>query len=270
MIVADDDPFARRIIRSALQDAGLIVVAEAGTGSQAVELTLFYEPDVVLMDVVMPELDGISATRKIIKDRPDQKVILLTSADDDVGIAGLSAGASGFLNKNVDVDALPRAIAGALAGEAAISRSMGTLLVEKLRQRPSEGLTGMRPVRSNLTAREWEVLDLVCERKTTDQIAGELFLSSETVRSHVKAISPQARRELSRRGRGGRQPRARVRLTDAGSDRARRPGGRALPLARIRESLRGATTCQSHAWVSRTIRARDPSRPRAVQSAPRR
>ena len=188
MIVADDDPFARRIIRSALQDAGLIVVAEAGTGSQAVELTLFYEPDVVLMDVVMPELDGISATRKIIKDRPDQKVILLTSADDDVGIAGLSAGAYGFLNKNVDVDALPRAIAGALAGEAAISRSMGTLLVEKLRQRPSEGLTGMRPVRSNLTAREWEVLDLLCERKTTDQIAGELFLSSETVRSHVKAI----------------------------------------------------------------------------------
>ncbi len=75
-----------------------------------------------------------------------------------------------------------------LAGEAAISRSMGTLLVEKLRQRPAQALTGMRPVRSNLTAREWEVLDLLCERKTTDQIASELYLSSETVRSHVKAI----------------------------------------------------------------------------------
>jgi len=188
VVVADDDPFARRIIRSALQDAGLIVVAEAGTGSQAVELTLFYDPDVVLMDVVMPELDGISATRRIVRERPEQIIILLTSADDDVGLVGLQSGASGFLNKDVDVDALPRAIAGAMAGEAVISRTMGTLLVDQLRRRPASGASGLRPVRSPLTTREWEVLDLLCERKTTDTIAEELFLSTETVRSHVKAI----------------------------------------------------------------------------------
>jgi DNA-binding NarL/FixJ family response regulator len=188
VLVADDDPFARRIIRNALQDAGMAVVAEAGTGGQAVELTLFYNPDVVLMDIVMPELDGISATRKIVKVRPDQIVILLTSADDDVGIAGLQAGASGFLNKDLNVDALPRAILGATAGEAAISRSLGTLLVKQLRRRPPVGAVGMRPVRSSLSSREWEVLDLLCEQKTTDEIARELFLSSETVRSHIKAI----------------------------------------------------------------------------------
>lgn len=188
VIVADDDPLARRVVRGALQDSGIVVVAEAGTGAQAVELTLFYEPDVVLMDVVMPELDGISAMRKILKLRPDQLVILLTSADDEVGLAGLQAGAYGFLNKDLNIDALPRAVFGAASGEPAISRSMSARLLEQLRLRPQGPSAGMRPVRSQLTSREWEVLDLLCERKTTEVMAGELFLSPETVRSHVKAI----------------------------------------------------------------------------------
>ena len=109
------------------------MVAEAGTGGQAVELTLFYQPHAVLMDVVMPEMDGISATRKILKMRPDQIVILLTSADDDVGLVGLQAGALGFLNKDLNIDALPRAVFGAVQGEAAISRSMSMRLLEQLR-----------------------------------------------------------------------------------------------------------------------------------------
>jgi DNA-binding NarL/FixJ family response regulator len=188
VIVADDDPLARRVVRGALQDAGITVVAEAGTGSQAVELTLFYQPHAVLMDVVMPEMDGITAMRKILKVRPGQVVILLTSADDDVGIVGLQAGAFGFLNKDLNIDALPRAVLGAVHGEAAISRSMSTRLLEQLRRRPDTTAQGMRPVRSQLTSREWEVLDLVCERKTTDEMATELFLSPETVRSHLKSI----------------------------------------------------------------------------------
>ena len=188
VIVADDDPLARRVVRGALQDAGITVVAEAGTGGQAVELTLFYRPHAVLMDVVMPEMDGISAMRKILKTCPDQVVILLTSADDEVGIVGLQAGAFGFLNKDLNIDALPRAVFGAVQGEAAISRSMGTRLLEQLRRRPDSSAQGMRPVRSQLTSREWEVLDLVCARKTTDVMAAELFLSPETVRSHVKSI----------------------------------------------------------------------------------
>ena len=188
VIVADDDPLARRVVRGALQEAGIIVVAEAGTGGQAVELTLFYQPDVVLMDVVMPELDGIAALRNILKTRPDQIVILLTSADDEIGMVGLQAGAYGYLNKDLNIDALPRTVIGAVAGEPAISRSMSALLLEELRRRSPADTHGMRPVRSKLTSREWEVLDLLCERKTTDTIARELFLSPETVRSHVKAI----------------------------------------------------------------------------------
>ncbi|HET9738752.1 MAG TPA: response regulator transcription factor [Solirubrobacteraceae bacterium] len=189
VIVADDDPLARRMIRSSLQDAGFVVVAEARNGREAVELTQYYSPDAVLMDVVMPELDGISATRQILAERPDQLVILLTGADEEIGLAGLQAGASGYLNKDVDIEALPRALKGAAAGEAAISRTMGTLLIQQLRRAPARPTTnGLRPVRSSLTAREWEVLDLLCDGHSTDQMANELFLSTETVRSHVKSI----------------------------------------------------------------------------------
>lgn len=189
VIVADDDPLARRMIRSALQDAGFVVVAEARNGREAVELTLYYAPDAILMDVVMPELDGISATRRIVDERPDQLVILLTGADEEIGLAGLQAGAAGYLNKDVDIEALPRALKGAMVGEAAISRTMGTMLIEQLRRAPARANgNGLRPVRSSLTAREWEVLDLLCERSTIDEIAHGMFLSTETVRSHVKSI----------------------------------------------------------------------------------
>jgi two-component system, NarL family, response regulator LiaR len=187
-IIADDDPFARKMIKEALQRAGIIVIAEAHNGRQAVDLARHYEPDVVLMDVVMPELDGIAATRRIVKDNPRQLVVILTTTDEDeIGILGLRAGAAGFLAKDVDIDVLPQALRGVLNGEAAISRRMSMRIVEQLRRSP-DGASGLRPVKSPLTAREWEVLDLVAEGRTNDQIASVLVLSSETVRSHMKNI----------------------------------------------------------------------------------
>ena len=186
-IVADDDPFARRTIKDALRRAGIVVVAEARDGREAVEYCLHYRPHVVLMDVVMPELDGIAATRRILKELPDQIIVLLTSADEDeIGLVGLRAGASGFLTKEVDIEVLPQALRGAYDGEAVISRRFGMRLVEHLRRTPET--RGMRPIGGPLTPREWEVMDLVCERRTTDQIADQLVLSPETVRSHVKHI----------------------------------------------------------------------------------
>jgi DNA-binding NarL/FixJ family response regulator len=172
-IIADDDAFARKMIKEALQRADVVVIAEAQNGRQAVELALHYHPDVVLMDVVMPELDGIAATRRITTDNPDQVVVLLTSADDDeTGLLGLRSGAAGFLSKDVDVDTLPDELARAIDGEAAISRRLAML----------------RPVKSPLTPREWEVVDLLAESRSTDEIARALVLSNETVRSHVKNI----------------------------------------------------------------------------------
>jgi two-component system, NarL family, response regulator LiaR len=189
-VIADDDPFARRVIKDVLQRSGVIVIAEARDGRQAVELTLHYQPDIVVMDVVMPELDGIMATRQIRRQLPEQLIIVLTGAGEDdheLGIQALRAGASGFLSKDLEIEALPRALEGLRAGQAAISRTMTLALIERLRETPS-GSSGMRPVKSPLTAREWEVIDLLKASKTTDQIADELVLSPETIRSHVKNI----------------------------------------------------------------------------------
>jgi DNA-binding NarL/FixJ family response regulator len=189
-LVADDDPFARRVIKEALTGSGVLVIAEARSGREAVELALYYRPDVVIMDALMPEIDGISATRQILKTVPDQLVIVLTGADDrddDLGLLALRAGAAGFLSKDIDIDALPRTLHGLRAGEGAISRRMTKRVIEQLRTAAS-GFYGIRPVKSPLTAREWEVIDLLKAMRSTDEIAGDLVLSTETVRSHVKNI----------------------------------------------------------------------------------
>ncbi len=187
-VIADDDPFARRVIRDALQRGGVQVVAEARNGRHAIELTLYHRPDVVVMDVVMPELDGILATRRIVQELPDQIVIVLTGTEDDeLGLQALRAGAAGYLSKDLDVEVLPKTLEAARQGEAVISRRMAMRLVEQVR-RTSESGHGMRPVRSPLTPREWEVVDLIRLGRTTDQIADELVLSIETVRSHVKNL----------------------------------------------------------------------------------
>ena len=136
-IVADDDPFARRAIIEALRRDGIEVEAEAHNGNEAVRHCLEHRPDVVLMDVVMPELDGITATREIVAPIPDQVIVLLTSGDEDeFGMLGLRAGASGFLTKDVEVDVLARALRGACAGEAVVSRQFGMKLVEHMRRTP--------------------------------------------------------------------------------------------------------------------------------------
>src|SRR3954449_11614502 len=209
VIVADDDPLARRVVRDALEAGGIVVIAEAATGREAVELSLYYKPDIVLMDLVMPDVDGIQATRRIIEREPDVEVVILTSSDDDdVGIVGLRAGASGFLNKRAGVDALPRALRGAVAGEAVVSRRLTMRLVDSMRRTRPDG-AGIRPVRSPLTPREWEVLDLLCAGQSTDDIADALVLSAETVRSHIKNLlrklgvrSRQAAVEEARKLRG--------------------------------------------------------------------
>jgi two-component system, NarL family, response regulator LiaR len=187
-IVADDDPLVRRLIRDTLQREQVTVIAEASTGREAVELVLFYRPDVVVMDYMMPELDGIEATRRIYEQAPEIRVVLLTGAgDDELGMRGLRAGAAGYLSKEMELASLPRALRGSLDGEAAISRRLAMQLVQHYRAAPMGGM-GLRPVRSDLTDREWEVLDLLSGGANTDDIARVLVLSTETVRSHLKNL----------------------------------------------------------------------------------
>jgi DNA-binding NarL/FixJ family response regulator len=102
VIVVDDDPLARRMLRDVLQKAGITVIAEAGGGREAIELSVYYRPDVVVMDLVMPGMDGVAATRQIVDKAPDVRVVMLTSSDsEEVGLMTLRAGASGFLCKSV-------------------------------------------------------------------------------------------------------------------------------------------------------------------------
>jgi two-component system, NarL family, response regulator LiaR len=188
VVIADDDPLARRVVRDTLQDAGFIVPADAASGREAVELAVHYRPDLVLMDIVMPDIDGIRAARQIRERAPEVAIVMLSMTDDDdLGLLGLRAGAAGFLTKDLDLAKLPQILRGVAGGEAAVSRAFTARLIGELRRLPHAG-QGMRPVRSQLTAREWEVLDLLASGLTPDQVADELVLSVETVRSHEKRL----------------------------------------------------------------------------------
>ena len=187
-VLADADPLARRTVRDALQRGRFTVVAEATNGREAVELTTFYRPDVVVMDTDVPVLDGIEATRAIHERFPATCVVLLAdAAHGPRGLQAIRAGATGFLPRTVDPDVLPRVLRAALDGEAAFSRRMSLELAESYRRAPRAG-AGLRPVRSTLTDREWEVLDLVSAGAGTEEIAQTLVLSTETVRSHLKNL----------------------------------------------------------------------------------
>jgi len=188
VVVADDDPVVRRALRDVIQRAGIVVIAEAPGGREAVELSAHYMPDVILMDLLMPGTDGIDATREILATQPDAKILMVSSSEDEaLELLALRVGACGFLSKSVDIEAIPRAIRAAHAGEAVIRRALTSRLVDALRRTREDG-AGIRPVRSPLTEREWEVLDLLCQGMSTDEIADALVLSSETVRSHVKSV----------------------------------------------------------------------------------
>jgi NarL family two-component system response regulator LiaR len=189
ILVVDDDPLVRRALTDALNAApDIVVAAEAADGREAIDLAVEHRPDVVLMDVELPVINGIAATMRIRREAPDVHVVITAnSVDDELGLLVLRAGASGFLLKDVSSDALSRALHGVVHGEAAISRSLVLKIIERLRRSPDRG-TGMRPVRSNLTAREWQVLDLLCDGASTEAIASALVLSTETIRSHVKHV----------------------------------------------------------------------------------
>jgi two-component system, NarL family, response regulator LiaR len=198
VIVADDDALVRRVLRDVLQRAGIVVIAEAAGGREAVELTLYYKPDIVLMDLLMPGTDGIAATREILAGLPGAKVVMISSSEDEeLGLLTLRMGACGYLSKSVNIESIPRALRAAHDGEAVVPRRLTARLIDAMRRTREDG-AGIRPVRSPLTAREWEVLDLLCQGLSTEEMADTLVLSSETVRSHIKSILRKLR--VSSRG----------------------------------------------------------------------
>ncbi len=189
LIVADPDPLARRVIRDSLSSSeGIVVAAEAKDGIELMELAAHYKPELVLTEISLPSVDGIEACRQIVEKAPEVRVVFFSvNTSPDIELRALRAGGSGFLSKDAQIDSLIRALRAVAAGEAAISRRLTMSLIEMMR-RTSENGTGLRPVKSVLTSREWEVLDLICAGASTRDIADSLFLSEDTVYSHSKSI----------------------------------------------------------------------------------
>jgi DNA-binding NarL/FixJ family response regulator len=189
VVIADPDPLARRAVRDELQAReGFVVAAEASDGVEAHELCRHYLPDLLIAEAALPRIDGIALTRRLHTDAPHTRVLIFAVAGDaELALRALRAGAAGFLPKEQGVDCVAAALAAVARGEAAVSRMLTMRLIERLRQVPEPG-TGLRPVKSNLTSREWEVLDLLVAGAGTTTIASRLVLTQDTVYSHVKSV----------------------------------------------------------------------------------
>jgi DNA-binding NarL/FixJ family response regulator len=189
VLIADSDPLAARVVRDMLhEDGDFVIPGVAKDGLEAVELARHYRPHVVLLELALPVIDGMTVIRRLAEEAPDVRVVVFSQHDgEDVQLDALRAGAVGFISKRAGVERLPHVLRAAADGEAAISRRLTMRIVELLKALPDNGI-GVRPVRSDLTPREWEVLDLISQGKDTREIAEELVLSEDTIYSHVKSM----------------------------------------------------------------------------------
>ena len=190
VVIADDQTLVRGGFRMILGAAGIPVVAEAADGAEAVAAVLKYRPDVVLMDIRMPEMDGLEATRRILAARAGEgcRIIILTTFDlDQYVYAALTAGASGFLLKDVTPEQLVAAVRMVRAGDALLAPSITRRLVERFAPQQAAAPELHRDL-SELTPRELEVLRLLARGLSNAELAARLTLSEATVKTHVARI----------------------------------------------------------------------------------
>ncbi len=190
MLIAGEDAGARGVISRALRESGgFEVINEAGTADEAVAMASAFAPHVVLLDVPTAGAEVCTVVRTILREAPEARIVVLSAEPcEQLGLETLRAGAVGFLARKIDSSALVRALNGVAGGEAAISRGLATWLVTRAREEPERRM-GMRPVKSRLTTREWEVLDLVSAGISKAAIARDLSVTLGTVRSHLRNLS---------------------------------------------------------------------------------
>jgi DNA-binding NarL/FixJ family response regulator len=189
VLIADDQALVRggfRMILEAQKD--IQVVGEAGDGHEAVAQARELRPDVVLMDIRMPELDGLEATRRLMSDGDDIRVLILTTFDlDEYVYEAMKTGASGFLLKDVPPERLADAVRVVAAGDALLAPAITRRLIEGFVRRPAPGARAPTEL-SRLTERELDVLKLVARGLSNAEIASSLFVSQATVKTHVTHI----------------------------------------------------------------------------------
>jgi DNA-binding NarL/FixJ family response regulator len=189
VLLVDDDDLMRAGLGAVLSsDETIEVVGDVGRGRQALQRTRDLRPDVVLMDVRMPDLDGISATREVLSASPDVRVVMLTTFEDDEYLFGaLSAGASGFLLKRTSPEELIAAIHTVASGDALLAPAVTRTVIDRAAAQPIVD-DAARDRLERLTPREVEVLELVARGMSNAEIASELVIEESTVKTHVKHV----------------------------------------------------------------------------------
>jgi len=189
VLIADDDDLMRAgLVELLAGEPEIDIVGHAATGREAVEQTRQLAPDVVLMDVRMPDLDGISATRELARAAPASRVLILTTFEqDDYVFGALRAGASGFLLKRTRPEELIAAVHTIAAGDSLLSPSVTRRVVDRMAQQPTPALADQAKL-DGLTPREREVLELIARGLSNCEIAAALAVEESTIRTHVKRI----------------------------------------------------------------------------------
>ena len=191
VLIADDQPLVRAGLRMILEvEPDIDIVGEAADGNEAVTVAGETEPDVILMDVRMPHLDGLEATRRIVRSRQDgSRVLILTTFDRDAYVyEALLAGASGFVLKDIAPEQLVEAIRVIANGEALLSPTVTRRLIEEFVRRPPDDARPSPRELEQLTPREAEILRLVARGLSNAEIAAQAFVSEPTVKTHVARI----------------------------------------------------------------------------------
>jgi DNA-binding NarL/FixJ family response regulator len=189
VLIVDDHPLTRDALAQLLAQHGFDVVGEAGEGGEAVERASELRPDLVLLDLTMPGLDGLAALPRIRDAAPSCEIVVLTASGTEENLlAAIRGGAAGYLLKSEPPERIVALLHGVAAGEAALSGSVARRLLERVREGGRIGGGIPDEFAAKLSAREVEVLLLLDEHLGTDEIAARLFISEHTVRSHVKSL----------------------------------------------------------------------------------
>lgn len=185
VLLADDHALFRDGVRSLLEARGIEVVGEAGDGEEALEAAMRLHPDVILMDITMPRMDGLEATRLITARAPEITIVMLTVSDEDrMLFEAIKSGAQGYLLKNLQAPEFFDLLQGVERGEAAITRALAGRILDEFGAHPR----GARDPRDDLTEREREVLEAVSGGAGNREVAAALHISENTVKYHMKHI----------------------------------------------------------------------------------